>query len=324
MFFPFNDTSVRATGRWAHLDMCYITTAAGSKLEIAFRGNMITLHFSMRNNEAPYPHLWLSLDGGARFEATLDNYIRVYCEDAGEHILTVVYKGGQEVIPRWFAPLVGKVQFMGYDAEDSAILPENTKKTVEFVGDSITEGVLIDEHYAPIIPNGQKNRPYQDDVLATYAATAARILNLEPIFAGYGAVGATKSGCGEVPPAAEMYPYCYDKMPISHKPCDFVIINHGTNDRHNPEAFPQKYRELLEVIIKYNPNSKIVAMIPFIGAFHDEIKNVVNEVNGIYGTDIFVVDASGWVPAEPLHPNRENHKIAGEKLAAILRQRYNL
>lgn len=324
MFFPFSDPSVRATGRWSHLDMCYITTAAGSKLEIAFRGKLITLHFSMRNNEEPYPHLWLSLDGGPRFEATLDHFVRVCSDDSGEHILTVVYKGGQETTPRWFEPLVGKVQFLGYDADDSAVLPENTKKTIEFVGDSITEGVLIDEHYAPIVPNGQKNRPFQDDVLATYAATAARILNLEPIFAGYGAVGATKSGCGEVPLAAEMYPYCYDGQPITHKSCDFVVINHGTNDRKNPEAFPQKYRELLEVIVKHNPDSKIVAMVPFIGAFREQIKSIVNDVNTDFGTDIFVVDASGWVPAEPVHPNREKHKIAGEKLAEILKQRYNL
>lgn len=324
MFFSFNDPSVRAIGRWAQLDMSYITAAAGSKLEIAFTGDMITLHFSLRNNEAPYPHLWLSVDGGARFEATLDHYIRVHCNSFNSHILTVVYKGGQESTARWFEPLVGKVQFLGYDADDSAVLPPCTKKTVEFVGDSITEGVLVDAHYSPILPHGQADRPYQDDVLGTYAAIAADELDLEPVFAGYGAVGATKSGCGNVPPAAEMYPYCYDGHPKTHKPCNFVVINHGTNDRGNPDIFCEKYRQLLDVIVKHNPNSNIVAMIPFIGAYREVIPNIVKEYNKTYGTDIFVVDASGWVPAEPLHPNRESHKIAGKRLAEILKQRYNL
>ena len=323
MFFPYNHSSVRTIGRWAKLDMSCITTAAGSKLEIAFKGNLITLHFMMRDNEQPYPHLWLSLDGGPLFESTLDHFIRVSC-DEGEHILSVVYKGGRETFARWNTPLVGKVQFLGYDAEDCAILPENNKKTIEFIGDSITEGVLIDEFYRPNSGDDQNNRPYQDDSLATYAAVAAKILDLEPYICGYGAVGTTRIGCGAVPPAPQMYPFYFEGEPISHKPCDFVVINHGTNDRGNPDKFNGCYRELLEVVYKHNPNSKIISMVPFIGAYQSEIKQIVEEFNREYDTDVFVVDASGWVPREPLHPNRESHKEAGKKLAAVLKEKYNL
>lgn len=324
MKFKFNDKSVRAIGRWGVDSDSYVTTATGSKLEIAFKGKLITLHFDMCDNQSPYPHLWISVDNKNRFEATLDHYIRVWCEDDGEHLLTVVYKGGQEITPRWYKPLVGKVQFCGYEAKDCACLPETKSKTIEFVGDSITEGVLIDAQYMPFSENGPLNRPFQDDVLATYAAITAENLKMEAYFAGYGAVGVTKSGCGEVPAAAQMYPFCFDGCRVSYPPCDYIVINHGTNDRRNPDEFEQKYYELLSVIYNRNPESKIIAMVPFIGAFRNEIHETVKKFNKQNNTDIFVVDTDGWVPSEPLHPLRESHFKAAQKLTAVLKEKYFL
>ena len=94
--------------------------------------------------------------------------------------------------------------------------------------------------------------------------------------------------------------------------------------RKNPDKFDDCYRELLEVVYKHNPNSKIISMVPFIGAFRDRIPQIVADFNLEHNTDVFVIDATGWVPREPLHPNRESHKVAGEKLAAILKEKYNL
>ncbi|MBO7519715.1 MAG: hypothetical protein J6T73_02955, partial [Clostridia bacterium] len=63
---------------------------------------------------------------------------------------------------------------------------------------------------------------------------------------------------------------------------------------------------------------------PFIGAFRQQIFDVVSQYNSENGTDIFVVDTEGWIPPEPLHPNREGHLTAGRKLAEILKRRYNI
>lgn len=46
---------------------------------------------------------------------------------------------------------------------------------IEFVGDSITEGVLIDAE-CTIFTNDQLNRPFEDDVTATYAWLTAEAL----------------------------------------------------------------------------------------------------------------------------------------------------
>ena len=84
MFFSCNTTSIRYTGRFASYNGAMTATATGSTIEIAFVGDMITLHFDLSGNEHPMPHLWLSLDGGAKFEVPLDRYLRVECE-GGAH-----------------------------------------------------------------------------------------------------------------------------------------------------------------------------------------------------------------------------------------------
>lgn len=118
---------------------------------------------------------------------------------------------------------------MGIEADDLSELAEDTRKTIEFVGDSITEGVMIDES-CRVYQEEYWNRPFQDDVCATYAWLTAERLNLRPYMMGYGAVGTTKSGCGAVPRAGEAYPFNFDRSPVSFPEPDYIVISHGTND----------------------------------------------------------------------------------------------
>ena len=117
----------------------------------------------------------MQLDGGVRFEVPLDRYLLVEC-GAGDHVLTVILKGEVEMQHRWHHPLIAKLSLIGYEAEAAAALPENRKKTIELIGDSITEGVLVDAGYAPDRNDDVQNRPYQDDVTATYAYRTALAL----------------------------------------------------------------------------------------------------------------------------------------------------
>lgn len=318
MFYGFNDKSIRRVGRWAILKNSLLTTAPGSKLEITFSGDMITLYFDMKNNEFPFPHLWLSLDGGAFFETTLEYFVRVKCDKSSKHVLTVIYKGGQEITSRWFGELVGKIEFLGYDAEANAEPVESKKKTIEFIGDSITEGIGVDVEYKPFPDEDQPNRPYQHDSLGTYAYVAAKKLGLEPIISAYGGVGVTRGGGGQVPPADEMYPYYFDGYPKDYSSCDYIVINMGTNDRYNVEIFSEKYYKFLEVVFKYNPNSKIFIMIPFMGVLRTQIIDTVNKFNFEKNTNMIIIDTEGWIPSVIMHPDRRWHKKAGEKLATVL------
>ena len=320
-FINFEDPSIRYTGRfgkytnWSGNYMA--ATACGATIEIAFKGRDCVLLFNTNNAAEPFAHLYISVDGGARVESVLSRFVRVSTNDDGEHHLVCIFKSDVENQHRWFIPLVGCVAFEGYEAEDSGVLPEDTRKTIEIVGDSITEGVLIDAFRKVYVNDGQ-NRPWQDDVTATYGWLTAEALNLRPFMMGYGAVGLTRSGSGHVPKVAESYPYNYEGSPATYPSCDYIMINHGANDRGNRDAYLPEYEKLLKLIRSRNPQSKIIILSPFCGAFDDILPEFVNNFNVANGDNVNYISSHGWVPAEPLHPLRDGHKIIAEHLVEEL------
>ena len=333
MFIPWNHESVRLTGRWSRPQPsdcdthryvapleCAVTTAPGSYFEAAFTGNWAKLLFFMDQAQQPYPHVWVSVDGGARVEASLDRFMRIAAQGEGPHTVRVIYKGGMEQLSRWHLPLVGAAAFRGLEAEGAAALAPDTRPLVEFTGDSITEGVLIDADFAdePVFRYDQRNRPWQDDVCATYAWLAAEEVNVRAMFQAYGATGMTRSGCGGVPRAGEQYPFVFENMPYRGEKPRVVVVNHGTNDRENSaEEFCARYEEYLDLVRRDNPAVQIVCIVPMIGAFRREISAIV-ERRRTAGEGIRLCDLSGMLPDKPLHPLREGHRAAARRLAPVL------
>lgn len=335
MMIHWYDPSVRLTGRWSrNLNLpddprCYMqrcpdyttTTAPGSYFELAFKGRMALLKFDLGYLGQPFPHLWISLDGGARIEAPVDRYLRVEAPDDGEHVLKVLYKGGMEQLSRWYGPLMGAVSFIGAEVEAPGELPADNRPLIEFIGDSITEGVLVDADYSDQPANlmDQFNRPYQDDNCATYAALTAEKLNMRAMFQAYGAVGLTRAGCGGVPRAGLLYPWCYEGTPYEGEKPDVIVINHGANDRAaSAEEYLMRYGEMLDLLRNDNPSAVIVALSAFVGAFNDELAAFIPEYNQKNNANIHFVSSKGWVPEEPLHPLRDGHRFIADKFASIL------
>ena len=325
MLLKWNDPAVRLTGRWSRNNPdCATATANGSYFEFAFRGRVAVMHFDVTLNAAPYPHLYVEIDGESRVEAPLDQYLRVFAKDANaNHVARVILKGSVEMQPRWFQPLVGRTALLGIEVEERGVLPADDRKIVEFVGDSITEGVLIDADYAekPAYTWDQHNRVYQDDVTATYGWLTAEALNLRPVMMGYGAVGVTRSGCGGVVRAADAYPYCFAGAPIAaddHP--DYVLINHGTNDGGASAAdYGAGYTALLDAIRAAHPQAKIFAMSVFCGAHEKDLEQLIPAYNAAHGAQVVFLNGSHWLPPEPIHPLRDGHRLAAEKLAELLR-----
>lgn len=325
MFVQHFDASVGFMGRFAPLGDAMVTTTPGSSFKIAFCGKSIVLHFDIADCVAPYPHIWVQIDGGMRAETQVDRWIRFEVPTDGKHVCTVVYKGGNEQHNRWSAPLQGKVAFLGYDADATAKLSEDNRKSIEFLGDSITEGVLVD--YLRYHPRSQDqdNRIYQDDVTATYAWLTAEALNLKHYHLGFGATGLTRSGNGGAPKCGDAYPYCFEGAPVTYDHPDYVMINHGANDRkHTEEEYITEYRALIAQIRKAHPDAKIICLSAFCVAFPKAIAAMVEDINKTTGDDIFFIDSAGWVPAVPLHPTRNMHATIAEKLIPILKERYGL
>lgn len=325
MFIDYKHPSVFLNGRFSELGKAAVATATGSSIYIAFKGEEIILHFDTTHMQSSRPHIYMSLDGGAFFESAIDDYLRVYASTPDEHVLWIIYKGGMEMAHRWYLPLEGKIAFKGAEVSEPAELPRDDRKTIEFVGDSITEGVLIDPSYAPNKMDDQYNRPYQDDVTATYAWLTAKALGLRSLHMGYGAVGITRSGCGSVPKAADAYPFCFDKHPVTYPDPDYILINHGANDHGaGVERYINGYRELLDVIRRLRPTSKIISTCCFRGHYKAELEAFIAQYNAENGCDILYVDASAWVPYDPIHPLRDGHRIIAENLIPILREKLGL
>lgn len=326
MNLPYTHESVRLTGRWDTRDPRSATaTATGSYVEFAFEGKTALARFDVLTNATPRLHLWISLDGGDAIEAPIDAYLRVSAKTDGAHVCRIIYKGGTEQERRWFEPLTAKVTFLGVQVQAPAVLPPDDRKTIEFVGDSITEGVLIDVDFCAkedvISPNDQLNRCYQDDVCATYAWLTAEALDLRPVFMGYGAVGATKSGCGSVPAAPEAYPYNFNGSPVTRRAPDYILINHGANDKNKPvELYLEKYAALLDVIRSMNPNATLVSLSAFCGAHHAELGEMIAKYNQENGCNVHFIDSFGWIPEKPLHPLRDGHATVAQRLIPLLKE----
>lgn len=324
MFLDINSKSVRFTGRWDTSGTAAVTTAPGGMIEIAFRGRAAVLKFNTEMNMQPYPHLWISVDNGAKTEVPVDRIIRIEAASEGEHLIRVIYKSAVEIQHRWHHPLIGKLCFEGAEADGAGELPEDNRKIIEFIGDSITEGVLIDAFYQ-FEANDQFNRPVQDDSTATYAYLTAEALGMKPVIMGYGAVGVTRGGCGSVPKAAEAYPYNFEGSPAKSQGSDIIVINHGANDRGNTaEEYTSEYIGLLRTVREINPNAKIVVLTAFCGVYPKELKAAVDRFNAENNDCIGFIDTDGWLPPDPLHPLRDGHKTAAERLTAELKKMYSL
>lgn len=326
MNVSYKHESIRLTGRWDKGETCATATATGSYIEFAFEGRMALARFDVFSNAFPRLHLWVQLDGGAMVESPVDSFLRVVAPDDGAHVCRIVYKGGTEQDRRWYAPLTGKVSFIGVQTDKPIPLAPDMRKTVEFVGDSITEGVLIDTDFNSAGDPTSNYidatfRCWQDDACATYAWLTAEAMNWRPIVMGYGAVGATHGGSGAVPKAVEAYPYNFDGSPITHESADYIIINHGANDRsHARELYIAEYEHLLDVIRARNPMSVIISLSAFCGAHHEALGELIARYNEKNGCNVHFIDSCGWVPEEPLHPMRDGHRIIAAHLTQKLRE----
>ncbi len=345
MFISYLSNSVRFTGRWAKNDTLIVTpvpgtnkkesavtTAPGAYFEAAFNGDWCDLRFDISNCPEPLPHLYVQVDGGAKIDVRIAHYIRIETPTAGNHVVTVYFKSSMESLQRWHEPLGAKVDFLGFDADAEGVLPEDNRKIIQFLGDSITEGTWVDDertaygaHNSVYDRNNLFNTQYQNDSTATYAYHTAKLLGMRPYITGYGCLGLIRHGNGGLPAAAGVYPYYFDGHPIERDIADIIVINYGANDfMATADEYTAAYEEFLGIVRSFNPSAKIVVMSAFLGRYPEELSATVARYNKEHDENILFIDATDWVPKEPVHPTREGHQIIARKLTDILTEHFNL
>ena len=323
MKIRFDDAAVRYTGRWYFGDAAE-TTCAGAYFEVGFTGEMLLLSFDMRGVSRTAPHLYLQLDGGARFEVPTDAYLRVETT-AGAHTLRAIVKSLDEYESRWKVPNC-RVSVLGFEADGFTPLPQDARPVIEWIGDSITEGILVDpERRSAAFRDDARNRVYQDDVTASWAWRTAEALGMAPRIMGYGAVGLTRSGSGGVPRAALAYPFAYAGAPLPPAKVDYIVINHGANDSGASDGeYLQRYEELLDDVRTVHPQARVLVLPSFWGFHAAVLPDFVARYNASRGARVDFLPTDGWFGNFPEHPVRAEDREIAARLTGALRVLWGL
>jgi lysophospholipase L1-like esterase len=329
-----SDAHLQYWGRWDLRNTAEsgaVTVNTGSTLILAFRGIGATLHFATNHYPQQLPTLWLQVDDQEWrvVNPAADLPVSRQALPEADHIVRVVVKGFREWERRWDPPLESSVVFRGLSLDPGASLlepPPRPARLIEYVGDSITEGVLV------LTPGDEARRqrerwPQYSDGRRTWAYQSALALGAEPRIAGFGRLGLTIHGNGGVPAGTYSFPFIYGGVPVDKsKLPDAVVVNMGTNDRRAPaDVFEPLYRQYIETIRREYAGTVIFCIQPFAGSHGEEIERVVEALRRAGDSAVHYVPTSGWIDTQAhttdtLHLNLEGNRVAAERLVPILKR----
>jgi lysophospholipase L1-like esterase len=310
-------------GRWHLLPVAAITVNSGSHVTATFHGTTIAARFDTTSNMDTLPNLTWQIDGGAWKEAEIaPSLILATGLAAGSHDVRLMVRGLNETQSRWTPPLVASVTFLSFDVTGGAVdpSPRPIKRKIEFLGDSITEGVLVHKGTEAV----KDTAPWRADARLDYACQTSLALDAEWRQVGFGFQGLTHPGNGGVPVAQDAFGFIYANVARDSWQADAVVINQGTNDGGaDSQTFRPLYATFLQRIRAAYPNAQIAALRPFNGAHADDIKNEVMVRTTGGDKKVFYVDTTGWIdPAtdctDGLHPNEQGHQKVTARLSVEL------
>jgi lysophospholipase L1-like esterase len=313
---------LRLFGRWDLRTPDRANTVNGGSYILArFTGPTVDANFDVSLNKPPVPTLTWRIDDGAWQESEVLAKMRLADGlPAGPHTLWLMVRSTDQRGSRWKAPVTSSVTFLGLDLPGGQLMApldewDHPKLTIEFLGDSITEGVLVQ---AP--RPGKTTDPWLTDALNSYSCQAAMTLGAQWRQVGFGGTGMLKKGSGGQPGAITTFNFFYKDCPRDGWQPDVVVVNQGTNDRKKvkPDAYAPLYAQYLAMIRQAYPAAKIVALRPFDGAEMPAMQQVVDQMHAAGDAKVYFIDTTGWYDSKPLHPNAAADKIIAAKLVDAL------
>jgi len=320
---PALTNSLHFFGRWdLRASDRAITVNSGSYVLAQFTGSLISARFDVSLNKPPFPTLTWRIDNGAWQESEVAATVKL--ADGlpdGPHTLWLMVRGIDEHQNRWTPPLVASVTFLGLDlGADGKLLPplaewDHPKLKMEFLGDSITEGVLVS-----LPPPGKSTWPWHTNARDSYAGRTAMLLGASWRQVGFGATGLVQGGSGGAPGALNSFNFFYAGCPRDDWQPDVVVINQGTNEGGmQPATYFSHYKDYLALIRQAYPKAKIAALRPFGGFQADSIKQAVDAAHAAGDNDVYYIDSTGWYTTGPLHPDSKASVGLAANLAAALK-----
>jgi lysophospholipase L1-like esterase len=309
-------------GRWNRLTDRAITVNSGSHVVAQFLGTGVSARFDTSLNQTPNPTLAWRVDDGTWQERELSATVSLATGlSAGTHEVLLMVRGLNENQNRWSPPLVSSITFLGFDVTGGAVQasPRPARPKIEFLGDSITEGVALFTSY-----NGQTTPCWRADGRRAYASVTAQALSAEWRQVGFGRQGLLIGGNGGVPIANNAFNWIYQDVARDAWQPDLVVVNQGTNDGNASAAtFRPAYGTLIGTIRTAYSGAKIAAMRPFNGAHAAEISAEVDARRAAGDTRVYYVNTSGWLVnadfTDGVHPNEAGSQKAATALTTAIR-----
>lgn len=241
------------------------TINAGGYFRTLFTGSSVALTFDMSAQVAPYPQIWVSIDGQAWQQFTLAASIAPAMPPAtsgwGQHHLEVVVKSTSAygVVPRW-SPQAAAVILSGITLAVGATVtaPSVGARNILVFGDSITEG-----NYTVQIADTDGS-----DAALGWAYRLRHLLGAEVGVVGMSAQGLTHTGQGGVPVLGSAFNLMWSGQARSFTPTpSLIIINQGTNDGGASSGTMQAaFQAFLSALIAAVPTCPIAVLRPFGGS----------------------------------------------------------
>lgn len=306
---------IRYQGRWGRLGDAMATVNAGSGAVLRFTGQHIAATFDQSTVTHP-PQVYVRVDGGAPVLYTVDRDRIDLTVSPGSHTLELTVKDVDERANRWDPPLRSGLLLTGFRLDagaDTVPPPAPEDRRIEFLGDSITQGVRA---------AGPAVGVHGSDATKDYAWLTGKALRADFRQVGFGAQGILRPGGGQVPPAAQALPFTFAGSPVepTFQP-QAVVVNQGTNDGLagvDPVAFQAAYLAYLRDIRATWPDAWIFAMRPLGGYFAREIAAAAAAA----GDHVGYVDTTGWLTAtdytDGLHPTFVGHLRVAHRLAPVI------
>ncbi|MCF1192311.1 GDSL-type esterase/lipase family protein [Mangrovimonas sp. AS39] len=337
IFFNASNPTFSYYGRVLHQDDTVGFIGSASSVEFQAKGDAIKIH--LQPEYKPRNYVVLTLDGVYKGRLKLEgdslNKLAIPLPDKKFHTIGI-YKGTEAAS--------GMVLFHGVEAEAISKVENDTAFTIEFIGDSITCGALMDPTDVPCDAKGEYID--QHNAYLAYGPIVARTLNADYILSSVSGMGIYRNWNDEHKDEPIM-PEVYENLFLNTNDdvlYDFkvkpklVSICLGTNDMSegdgikdrlpfNPETYVTRYIELVGKVYKHYPNTQVVLLnSPMIqGDKNDVLIDCLTQVKTHFEKDsdrtipIFQfheVYANGC----SYHPSIADNKVMAEKLIPFFKK----
>jgi lysophospholipase L1-like esterase len=314
-------TSSRVTllGRWGRDQGVATTVNSGSRALLRFTGRRVTAVFAQQGISFP-PQVYAWVDGKRHLYTVSHDRINLTPRalSPGRHRLQLAVKDVDERGERWTPPFASALRLVGFRLSRSGHAlrpPHPSGPRIEFLGDSITQGVRAVGPNIGILGS---------DATKDHAWLVGQAFGGNFRQTGFGAQGITVPGGGGVPVASESLGLNFAGSPVTRAWApQAVVVNQGTNDALGGKlaGFEPAYRQFLQNIHQRWPRAWIFALRPFGGYADSQIRSAVQQV---HRPKTVYVDTTGWVPhlrlTDGLHPTVTGHIAAARHLEAVIQR----